>query len=1268
MITNKNIYSIRKHKLGVASFLLGTLFVVGHANNAEASEVSTTTQEQNAEKEQAKTEGELTTEAAQQTAVESIPASENMQERTLVASENGKEVTTTESTQEVTKTETKDTVTMKATEIVQPVSQIDKSVTQTAAPVAEPSTANKQTSPRQVQELTAPMDTKVINVENGTDVTSKVKVEKSSITGHQNKDKTYHQSNTVNPHKAERVTLNYEWTFDKDIKNDDYFEFQLSDNVDTNGISTVKKVPNIVDTQNNDTVIAFGEINEQNRVRYRFTDYVSKKDNVKGKLALNLFIKPDKVQTAGNITVSSKLGNQVTSQNFNIQYIDGVKNRAGVTLNGRIDTLSKTDQTFTHFATFKPNNNALTSVTITGKVKNGALQNGKAGEVKVYEFIGSGELPQSVYANVNDTKQFNDITNSMKSIKNNSNGYEITFDMKNQKPYVIVYKGHYNKDASDFDFTTNAIGHQNLNRSPYNYYWSYNHYFNLTWKNGVAFYSNKANGEGNDKPVPPTYGYSPTVNTIQDTHADYPVMTFQQPGTLEETEDSMPITTLTESGEDRGENTSPIIETTEDSQPVEFEEETNHGIQDVTLHADAVDFEEETNHGEQDTVHHSDVVEYDEDTTTGMLTGAISDHTTEEDTMEYTTDGLLIEFDDEMNPNVSGQYDDITTDTIEESSHIDTFTELESEFGQHDGIVTFEEDTIVEKPKTEKGNRVPLVIDLSTPKHNHQFNIQPTDPNIDTSATYRIGNFVWRDEDHNGVQNDGEHGLEGVLVTLKTADGVVLNTTTSDANGHYQFTNVQKGKYIVEFTTPEGYEATSKHTTANTEKDSDGLIANIDVTQDDMSIDAGFFPLENWNPQPKDETYTIGDFVWRDEDHNGVQNDGEHGLEGVLVTLKTADGVVLNTTTSDANGHYQFTNVQKGKYIVEFTTPEGYEATSKHTTANTEKDSDGLIANIDVTQDDMSIDAGFFPLENWNPQPKDETYTIGDFVWRDEDHNGVQNDGEHGLEGVLVTLKTADGVVLNTTTSDANGHYQFTNVQKGKYIVEFTTPEGYEATSKHTTANTEKDSDGLIANIDVTQDDMSIDAGFFPLENWNPQPEPKNPDDKEKPAPEQPDVPQPEPKNPDDREKPAPEQPDVPQPEPKNPDDREKPAPEQPDVPQPEPKNPDDREKPAPEQPDVPQPEPKNPDDKEKPAPEQPDAPQPKPMLPGEKVKPKPTHPGEAMQTTPQDKSTSQTDEALPKTGESSSQSSALIFGGLLSLLGLGLLRRSSKQNRSSMK
>ncbi|PCF34753.1 hypothetical protein B5C00_04780 [Staphylococcus delphini] len=1151
MITNKNIYSIRKHKLGVASFLLGTLFIVGQAHDADASEVSPTTQAQNVEKEQMKTEGEGASDVVEQAVSEATPVAENTQEATPVANENAKEVRVPESTQEVTKTEAE------VTEIAQPVSHVEKPVTQTAAPIQATTTA--QNSPQQVKEVTVPVDTKVVNVEKGTDVTSKVKVTSSSITAQQNKnnkDNTtpHRQPNEVNPHYAERVTLNYDWSFDNGIKAGDYFDFQLSDNVDTNGISTVKKVPHIMDSQKNDQIIAYGEINENNRVRYRFMDYVNQKENLKGKLSLNLFIDPAKVQNEGKINVSSKLGEETTSQDFNIKYIDGVKSYTGITLNGRLDELSKADQSFTHYATFNPNNNKLTSVTLTGKVQNGALQNGKPGEVKVYEFLGNGELPQSVYANVNDNQQFNDITSKVSISSNNSSGYQINFDVEGKHPYVIVYKGHYDSNAKDFSFRTNATGYQNLNQHTDYLYWGYGNSFNLTWDNGVAFYSNNASGEGNDKPIPPTYGFSPTVETSQNTVTYSPVMTFQQTGVLEEIEDSAVLNILSQSGEDRGENTSPVIETMEDTQPVDFEETTTFP---PSNHAnEVIEFEEDTNYGEQDTVHHSYVVEYDEDTTTGMLTGAISDHTTEEDTMEYTTDGLLIEFEDEMNPNVSGQYDDISMDTIEESSQIDTFTELESEFGQHDGAMdtieessqidtftelesefgqhddtmTFEEDTIVEKPKTEKGNRVPLVIDLLTPKNNYKFNIQPEAP----------------------------------------------------------------------------------------------------------------------------ATYQIGDFVWRDEDHNGVQNEGERGLEGVIITLKTADGTVVGTTTSDENGHYQFTNVQKGKYIVEFAVPEGYEATSRHTTADTTKDSDGLIAHIDVTKDDMTIDAGFFPLENWNPKQQDETYTIGDFVWRDEDHNGVQNEGERGLEGVIITLKTADGTVVSTTTSDENGHYQFTNVQKGKYIVEFAVPEGYEATSRHTTADTTKDSDGLIAHIDVTHDDMTIDAGFFPLENWNPQPEPKDPKENE----------QPEPMKPDEMEKPEPKQPDVPQPEPMNPEEMEKPEPKQPDAPQPEPMNPEEMEKPEPKQPDAPQPEPMNPGEKE----------MPKEMQPGERKPSQPstmpqhesTEKGHSKMTASEQSST--TDEVLPETGESSSQSSALIFGGLLSLLGLGLLRRSSKQNRSSMK
>ncbi len=395
-------------------------------------------------------------------------------------------------------------------------------------------------------------------------------------------------------------------------------------------------------------------------------------------------------------------------------------------------------------------------------------------------------------------------------------------------------------------------------------------------------------------------------------------------------------------------------------------------------------------------------------------------------------------------------------------------------------------------------------------------------------------------------------------------------------------------------------------------------------------------------------TYTIGDFVWEDGDHNGVQNEGETGLANVTVTLKNEQGEVVAETQSDAQGHYQFTNVKKGKYEVIFSTPEGYEATSKHTTANTEKDSDGLVAKIDVTKDDNSIDAGFFPLKNWNPE--EPTYTIGDFVWEDGDHNGVQNEGETGLANVTVTLKNEQGEVVAETQSDAQGHYQFTNVKKGKYEVIFSTPEGYEATSKHTTANTEKDSDGLVAKIDVTQDDNSIDAGFFPLKNWNPEPPMPEPPTPEKPTPPMPEQPTPEKPTPPMPEQPTPEKPTPPMPE--------QPTPEKPTPPMPE--------QPTPEKPTPPMPE--------QPTPEPPMSEQPTPKAP---TPPMVQTPADQQQgkgqmkssTNKKNQSTSkgehETAKQLPNTGASNTSQAGWLMGTLLLILGTVMIGRKCKKNKT---
>lgn len=61
-------------------------------------------------------------------------------------------------------------------------------------------------------------------------------------------------------------------------------------------------------------------------------------------------------------------------------------------------------------------------------------------------------------------------------------------------------------------------------------------------------------------------------------------------------------------------------------------------------------------------------------------------------------------------------------------------------------------------------------------------------------------------------------------------------------------------------------------------------------------------------------------------------------------------------------------------------------------------------------------------------------YLLGDRVFLDGDGNGVQGPGEPGIAGVLLELYDSHGVLLASTTTDANGGYSF-GVEKEAYEV-----------------------------------------------------------------------------------------------------------------------------------------------------------------------------------------------------------------------------------------
>jgi hypothetical protein len=94
--------------------------------------------------------------------------------------------------------------------------------------------------------------------------------------------------------------------------------------------------------------------------------------------------------------------------------------------------------------------------------------------------------------------------------------------------------------------------------------------------------------------------------------------------------------------------------------------------------------------------------------------------------------------------------------------------------------------------------------------------------------------------------------------------------------------------------------------------------------------------------------------------------------------------------------------------------------------------------------------------------------SISDWVWYDANGNGLQDDGESGLEGATVTLfkveenngvTLAADVMVGQMTTGADGLYAFTNLLPGNYYLVFELPEGYYFTLANVGTNNALDSD-----------------------------------------------------------------------------------------------------------------------------------------------------------------------------------------------------------------
>ena len=297
-----------------------------------------------------------------------------------------------------------------------------------------------------------------------------------------------------------------------------------------------------------------------------------------------------------------------------------------------------------------------------------------------------------------------------------------------------------------------------------------------------------------------------------------------------------------------------------------------------------------------------------------------------------------------------------------------------------------------------------------------------------------IGNLVWEDLNFNGVQDNGEPGINGVTVSLfDSANTQVGASATTAGGGLYSFTGLVPGVYHVEVTIPSGYQVTIKdNITDSIDSDIDDLGVMPSTTlvsgENDTNWDAGLYQLAD-----------IGDFAWVDSNANGTQDAGEPGLAGVTVVLYERGGTLVESVVTAADGSYLFEDLVPGIYNIVFDLPAGYNFTLNDQPPGDSTDSD--VDPVSNTTPEITLisgttqltwDAGFYQYAS-----------IGDFVWVDTNGNGEQDAGESGLSGVTVTLLDGSGNTLKTTTTDSNGGYSFTNLVPGTYAVNFTLPTGY---------------------------------------------------------------------------------------------------------------------------------------------------------------------------------------------------------------------------------
>ena len=290
-----------------------------------------------------------------------------------------------------------------------------------------------------------------------------------------------------------------------------------------------------------------------------------------------------------------------------------------------------------------------------------------------------------------------------------------------------------------------------------------------------------------------------------------------------------------------------------------------------------------------------------------------------------------------------------------------------------------------------------------------------TEKDLEINALLSLNASLYYDID-NSRNHSSADCFADIACDLLAKDGTLITSLTSDENGVLPLLQLLPGEYILSFP----------------------LNHVLLIHENAVQVENGWQLPLTLNESLVKEGLEVGVLVYATLKGNAWSLDHVNSaLSGITIHLLSAtDNQQIATTTTNEKGAYSFTHLVPGSYKI---APELPEASLFPRTVDIVEKNSVILA--DSENGKLGHSESIVILMGGTIEHFDfgfgEIGSIGDFVWLDENKNGMHDIGEVGLPEIQISMYQYGQLVASTKTNPF-GYYSFDALYPGTYTMKLT--------------------------------------------------------------------------------------------------------------------------------------------------------------------------------------------------------------------------------------